>query len=126
MNEASSGRGPSSQGNPPPAGRTSPRLDRVGRPRASAHERVRDGKEALYSTAPSARPTAPVEVRCERCDARLELGVLDGMRLLRPPWVLNPWSRRLWTRCPACSQRAWLQVTPGPTLRMLWERPPSG
>ena len=106
---------------------TSSRFDRVRRPDpGEVRERDRTGTEALYSTAPSSRRSSPVEVRCERCDAQVGLSPVEALRLLRPPWVFNPISRRLWARCPACSRRSWLVVTAGPTLRMLLQRPHSG
>lgn len=112
---------PVAEGSSPPAG-----FDRVRRPEPGrVRDRDRAGKEALYSTAPSARPTAPVEMRCERCGAQMGLATGDALRLLRPPWLFNPLSRRLWSRCPACSRRAWLVVTPGPSLRALLSRPPT-
>lgn len=105
---------------------TSTRFDRVSRPDpAAARDRDGRGKEALYSTSPTSRPARPIEVRCRRCDVRLGLPVREAVRLLRPPWLINPTTQRLWTRCPACSRRSWLEVRPGPPLRALLERPAS-
>jgi hypothetical protein len=101
-------------------------FDRVPRPEAHVtRERDRHGKEALYSTAPGSRRTSPIEVHCQRCDARVGLSMGEALRLLRPPWFANPLARCLWTRCPACSRRSWLGVTAGPSLRLLLQRPPS-
>lgn len=82
------------------------------------------GKEALYSTAPSAAPTSPVQVLCRRCD--VEAGITLGafVRLLRPPVLWNPVTRRLWTRCPTCGRRTWLRVRQGQALRALLDRRP--
>jgi hypothetical protein len=101
---------------------TSSRLDRVG-PRRPAVDRVRDGSgtEALYSTAPTAAPTAQVELRCRRCDVPFGLSVLGTMKLLTPPFLVDPVRGRLWTRCPACEHRAWLDVRTGQALRVLLE-----
>jgi hypothetical protein len=106
--------------------RTSPRLDRVQRPRPDAPRR-RDvvGKEALYSTAPTAAPTSPIQVRCRRCDVETGVSVGGFLRLLRPPILWNPVSGRLWTRCPTCDERSWLQVRQGQALRALLAARPS-
>lgn len=89
--------------------------------------RARDGlgKEALYSTAPTAQPTAQLVIHCRRCDARAGLRGREAVRLLTPPWFGDPVRRRLWTRCPSCLQRAWIEVRPGPALLVLLTRDPS-
>ncbi|MEX0836035.1 MAG: hypothetical protein WD010_08085 [Nitriliruptor sp.] len=99
---------------------TSPRLDRVRTPDPKA-PRPRDtvGKEALYSTAPSAAPSSPVLVRCRKCDIETGVSVGGFARLLKLPVLWNPVSRRLWTRCPACDRRTWLYVRQGQALRAL-------
>ncbi len=111
----------------PPAGpRTgaAARFDRVRRPDpATPRDRDASGKEALYSTSPAARAPSPVEVRCPRCGVHLGVSVRRSIGLLRPPWLLNPVTRRLWARCPACDRRAWLEVRAGPSLRAMLERP---
>lgn len=118
--------GPAARQGSGPRPTTSARFDRVARPDpALRRERDGTGKEALYSTSPSARPAQPVEVWCRRCDVQLGLSMVGSLKLLRPPWLLNPVDRRLWTRCPACSRHAWLQVRPGPPLRALLDRPGS-
>jgi hypothetical protein len=105
---------------------TSSPFDRVPRPDSHrAQERDRQGKEALYSTAPGSRRSSPIEVHCQRCDAQVGLSAGEALRLLRPPWFANPLSRCVWTRCPACSRRSWLGVAAGPSLRLLLQRPPS-
>lgn len=100
----------------------SPRLDRV----TADHPRQRDGRgtEALYSTAPSAAPTSQVDLRCRRCDVPFGLSVLGVVRLLVPPFLWDPVRGRLWTRCPACDKRAWLEVRAGQALRVLLDRRP--
>jgi hypothetical protein len=99
---------------------TSPRLDRVRRPDTSSPRR-RDvvGKEALYSTAPSAAPSSPIQVWCRRCDVETGVSVVGFARLLRPPVLWNPVSGRLWTRCPTCQRRTWLHARQGQALRAL-------
>ncbi len=77
------------------------------------------GKEALYSTAPSAAPTTQVDLHCRRCDVRFGLSVLACCRLLRPPVLVDPLRRRVWTRCPACDRYAWIDVSAGQALRVL-------
>lgn len=108
----------------PPA--TSARLDRVSRPDPT-RSRVRpgDGKEALYSTAPTAAPTSQIEVRCRRCDVVSGVSVLQMVPMLRPPFLWDPVRGRLWTRCPVCSRRSWLEVRTGQALRVLLDRRPT-
>ncbi|MFO7778677.1 MAG: hypothetical protein R6V28_10010 [Nitriliruptoraceae bacterium] len=77
------------------------------------------GKEALYSTAPSAAPTTQVELHCRRCDVPFGLSVLGCCKLLRPPFLVDPLHRRVWTRCPACQRYAWIDVATGQALRVL-------
>lgn len=98
----------------------SARLDRVGAP-DPRRPRSRDavGKEALYSTAPSATPTSPIQVRCGRCDVETGVSVLGFGRLLKPPVLWNPVNGRFWTRCPTCGRRTWLYVRQGQALRAL-------
>lgn len=100
--------------------RTSAAFDRIGQPGTRPSGR-RDGlgKEALYTTAPSAAPTTQVLLRCRRCDVPIGRSVLGLLQLCRPPCLLDPIRRRLWTRCPTCGKRAWLEVAAGPVLRNL-------
>jgi hypothetical protein len=103
----------------------SERLDRVRAPDPRV-PRQRDvaGKEALYSTAPSAAPSSQVQVLCRRCDVEAGVSVVGFVRLLRPPVLWNPLTRRLWTRCPTCDRRSWLKVRQGQALRALLDRGP--
>lgn len=111
---------------PPARPQRSPRLDRVGTPRPATASRPRDaeGKEALYSTAPSAAPTSQIQVLCRRCDVEAGLSVVALIKLLRPPVLWNPVTGRLWTRCPTCGRRSWLRVRQGQALRALLDRNP--
>lgn len=106
---------------------TSAALDRVTKPDPRRHG-ARDGlgKEALYSTAPTARPSPQVEVRCRRCDVRMGRSLLEVVRLLLPPFLCDPVRRRLWTRCPSCGERAWLELRTGQALRIVLDRRPGG
>lgn len=107
----------------PPAGRRSARFDRVQRPDPGVNRpRTRDGKEALYSTAPTAAPSSQVLVVCERCDVETGVSILDAVRMLVPPFLWNPVTGRLWARCPACRQRSCLRVRQGQALRALFDR----
>lgn len=111
----------------PPGRRTDPAsaFDRIGRPRATRTDgRDRLGKEALYSTAPTAAPTRPVDARCGRCGVHLGLTLVEFARLLVPPFLLDPLHRRLWTRCPVCDRYAWLELHTGQALRALLDRDP--
>jgi len=96
---------------------TSDRLDRVGEPRR--RPRRPEGKEALFSTAPTSPRPRQIEVTCRRCGTRsgVGLGALPG--LLTPPSVWNPLSGFLWGRCPTCRHRARLDVRTGQALRAL-------
>jgi hypothetical protein len=111
---------------------TSSAFDRVAAPRS--HDRgpsgsgrrstPRDGlgKEALYSTSPTSAPTSQVEARCRRCDVPVGLSILGVAKLLARPFLWDPFRGRLWTRCPACRRRAWLEVHTGQALRVLLDR----
>lgn len=103
----------------------SPSLDRVGKPDPQ-RSRPRDdlGKEALYTTAPTARPSPQMEMRCRRCGVRSGLTVVAVVRMLKPPFFVNPLRRRVWARCPACHERSWLEVRTGQALRVLLDRRP--
>ena len=95
-------------------------FDRISPPQHRVRsERDGLGKEALYSTAPSAAPTTQVELHCRRCDVPFGLSVVGCCKLLRPPFLVDPLRRRLWTRCPACQHYAWIDVTTGQALRVL-------
>jgi hypothetical protein len=103
----------------------SPRLDRVAKPDPSApRQRDEQGKEALYSTAPSAAPSSQVLMLCRRCDVESGVSVLGLVRTLKPPVLLNPATRHLWAVCPACRRRSWLSVRSGQALRVLLDRSP--
>jgi hypothetical protein len=104
-------------------GRRSAAFDRVSVPRSHpAADRDSAGKEALYSTAPSAAPSSQVLVVCERCDVESGLSLVDAANLLVPPFLWNPVSRKLWSRCPACQRRSTLRVRQGQALRALLQR----
>lgn len=106
-------------------GKRSPRLDRVSKPASrSTHDRDHTGKEALYSTAPSAPKSSQVLVVCERCDVETGMSVVDGVKLLAPPFLWNPVTGKLWARCPACDRRSKLRVRQGQALRALLHREP--
>ncbi len=98
----------------------SPTFDRIGTP----GQRRRDGlgKEALYSTAPTSAPTSQVELRCRRCDVPFGRSVLGTAKLFKPPSLWDPVRGRLWTRCPSCERRSWLDVRTGQALRVLLDR----
>lgn len=100
------------------------RFDRVARPTPGAHARDASGKEALYSTAPTAAPSKPLQVACRRCGVTIGLTFGEALRLLRPPMLANPLTGTLWTRCPACDRRSWLDGSPGQALRALLDRRP--
>lgn len=107
----------------PAAGRRSERLDRVQKPDpGDSRHRSREGKEALYSTAPSAAPSSQVLVVCERCDVERGLSIVDALKMLKPPFLWNPVTGRLWARCPACGRRSRLRVRQGQALRAILQR----
>lgn len=101
---------------------TSDRLDRVGRPRTGP--RAADGKEALFSTAPTAPETSQLEAFCRRCGTTSGVDLKDVPRLLVPPFLWNPASGLFWGRCPACKHRARLQIRTGQALRAIYEMLP--
>lgn len=106
-----------------PQGGRSSKFDRVARPRPGQRpDRDQRGKEALYSTAPGAVPSSQVLVICERCDIESGISVVGLLKALKPPFLWNPVSGRLWTRCPACDRRSWLRVRKGQALRALLDR----
>lgn len=93
------------------------RLDRVAPTRRTA--RRPDGKEALFSTAPTSPRPPQIEVRCRRCGTMSGVGVTNLPALLTPPAIWNPVNGFLWGRCPACKHRARLYVRTGQALRAL-------
>ena len=100
----------------------SERLDRVGRP--GGRPRSAEGKEALFSTAPTAPETSQLEVFCKRCGSVSGVDLIELPRMLVPPFLWNPASGFLWGRCPSCRHRARLQVSTGQALRALYEMMP--
>jgi hypothetical protein len=100
------------------------RFDRVTKPEPGSRPRDREGKEALYSTAPTSAPTRPLEVTCRRCGVTRGLTVREGLMLLKPPFLLNPLTGTMFARCPSCGRRSWLDATSGQALRaLLGQRP---
>lgn len=109
----------------PSAGSRVSKFDRVSAPNPTrSSTRDRDGKVALYSTAPEAAPSSPVMIICERCDVEKGLDVKQLPALIKPPFLWNPISGKLWTRCPTCGHRSWLRVRKGQALRALLDRQP--
>lgn len=102
---------------------TSPRLDRVSKP-DPRHPRSggRHGKESLYSTAPGSAPSRPIVLACNRCEVERGMKLRESLAVLRPPFLLNPVTRKVWARCPTCHRRAWLQLRLGQSLRILLDR----
>jgi len=107
----------------PPRG-TSARFDRIRRvdPGRSRDDR---GKEALYSTSPTSSASAQVQLTCQRCEVSSGLTVIAALRVLRPPVLVDPFRRRVWTRCPVCARRSWLEIRAGQALRVLLQRAPT-
>lgn len=106
----------------PESGKSS-KFDRVARPRPGQRPaRDQQGKEALYSTAPGAAPSSQVLVICQRCDIESGVSVVELMKQLKPPFVWNPLTKKLWAVCPACERRSWLHVRKGQALRALLDR----
>lgn len=104
----------------------SARFDRVRAPDPKmSRPRDAEGKEALYSTAPSATPTSQLLVHCRRCDVEAGVSIWTFARHLVPPLLINPLTRRIRARCPTCRQRAWLNVRQGQQLRALLQRDPA-
>lgn len=100
------------------------RFDRVSRPTPGVRSRDAAGKEALYSTAPTAAPTRPLEVSCRRCGVTSGLTFAAALKLVRPPMLFNPLTGTMWARCPACARRSWLDASTGQALRALLDRRP--
>lgn len=92
-------------------------LDRVRPPDPSRPQRPDpQGKRALYSVDPEANPTPVVLVRCSRCGVERGLTLSEVPGLLRPPFVLTPFCRTMWGRCPTCEDRGWLRLSRGPGI----------
>lgn len=105
---------------------TSPRLDRVAKPDPRRPQvRAHHGKEALYSTAPGSSPAYPIVVACNRCEVERGLKMGESLSMFRPPFLVNPVTRKVWGRCPTCQRRAWLRLRMGTSLRVLLDRAPS-
>lgn len=102
----------------------SSRLDRVSRPDPTRlpAQRPAAGKEALYSTSPSAEPSRPVLVSCNECDVERGIRIRQALCLLRPPFLVNPLNGTVWSRCPSCGERTWLRIRQGQALRALLDR----
>lgn len=100
----------------------SDRLDRVGAARAGP--RNAEGKEALFSTSPTAPESSQLEVFCRRCGTPSGVDLIDVPRLLVPPFLWNPATGLFWGRCPACRHRARLQIRTGQALRAVYEMLP--
>jgi hypothetical protein len=98
---------------------TTDKFDRVPSRRQRGHRADATGKEALFSTAPSSAPPPPLEVRCSACDVTSGLGVTGMLCLLRPPFLVNPLNATIWSRCPSCGQRGWLDLELGQAIRAL-------
>lgn len=92
------------------------------RPGVTWRDRDGLGKEALYSTAPTSAPTSQVELRCRRCDVPFGSSLVGVAKLVVRPFLWDPVRGRLWTRCPACDRRAWLEIRAGQALRILMKR----
>ncbi len=107
---------------PSSRGHTSSTFDRVDRTRRSGHGQDASGKEALFSTAPTSAPPRPFEVTCRACRVRTALDLGSVWPLLRPPFLYNPIRGSLWTRCPHCGDRAWLDWGLGQAIRALLGR----
>jgi hypothetical protein len=103
----------------PPSSEPSGRFDRIKAPRPGSIERDSLGKEALYSTAPTAAPTRPVHVTCRRCGVERGMTFREAVALLRPPVLINPVTGVGWLRCPTCQKRSWVEVTTGQSMRAL-------
>jgi DNA-directed RNA polymerase subunit RPC12/RpoP len=74
------------------------------------------GKRALYSVDPEATPMYAAIVACPRCGVERGLVTREAVTLLRPPWIVNPLTRTLYTRCPTCEHRVWLRIRLGPGI----------
>lgn len=74
------------------------------------------GRRALYSVDSDATPTYAVIVSCPRCEVERGLTFSEARTLLRPPVIVNPLFRTIWTRCPTCERRVWLRVQRGPGI----------
>lgn len=116
---------PSGTGDPTSGARrrgTSSAFDRVDRTRRTGHGKDATGKEALFSTAPSSAPPRPLEVTCRACGVSTAVDLGSVVTLLRPPFLYNPVRASLWTRCPHCGERAWLDLALGQAIRALLGR----
>lgn len=106
---------------PPPRG-TSSTFDRVDRSRRTGHGQDASGKEALFSTAPSSAPPRPFEVNCRTCGVNTPVDLGSVVTMLRPPFLYNPLRASLWTTCPHCGERSWLDLGLGQSIRALLGR----
>jgi hypothetical protein len=74
------------------------------------------GRRALYSVDSDAHPTPVAILRSPRCEVEQGLTGREVRMLLRPPFVVNPLFRTVWTRCPTCRQHGWLRLRRGPGI----------
>ena len=92
-------------------------FDRVNAPDPTRLRRGElQGKRALFSVDVEANPTAAVLVSCGRCAVELGMTTREAAGLFKPPFVANPVSRKLWTRCPSCDRWSWLRLRLGPGI----------
>jgi hypothetical protein len=84
------------------------------------------GRQVFFSQAPkaTARPgTTPgtqisgghgrIRAECSSCGATTRMTLSDVARAHFPVWAWIPVLRNShWIRCPACSNRAWIRLTP--------------
>jgi hypothetical protein len=69
----------------------------------------REGRAALFSTAP--RRPGTVVVECGGCRARTRLSIVDlGVRLASGSVWLPLRRQSHWMRCPSCERREWCRI----------------
>lgn len=70
--------------------------------------RADEGRTLLYSSAPEAAGTVPVD--CGTCGARSRIGLVEvGLRMV--PSLFVPLRRYPhWMRCPSCERRTWCRI----------------
>lgn len=73
----------------------------------------REGKRALFSEAPEPPTFGSVALCCTKCDTRSVVSWAKAVRLALPgvPALVPGSGVRVWMKCPACRQRAWVDMS---------------
>lgn len=100
--------------------RTAKRVDPTPRPgtqqASESHKDDPFGRQVFFSSTPRALPASGngrIRAECSSCGATRRMTVVDVARAHFPVWAWIPVMRNShWMRCPACSERTWIRLSP--------------